>query len=76
MKVLYGERVAGGWLFDVRPVWWVRVRFRIRESDVVGPGPVMTLDIPWYTGTKILQMCLRVDVLVFHWLVEWNVKAV
>lgn len=76
MKVRYFGQDVGGWLFDVRPVFWVRVRFRIEESEVVGPGPSIHVNIPWYHGNKILQMCLRVDVLFFHWLVEWNLIAV
>ncbi|MBA7654209.1 hypothetical protein ES703_62085 [subsurface metagenome] len=76
MKIRCGAQVLGGWLFDIQPVWWVRVRFRIREADMVGPGPTLIINIPWYYGTKILQMYLRLDVLFFHWIVEWNVQAV
>lgn len=75
MKIRYSGQEVGGWLFDIRPVRWVRVRFRISEGDVLGPGAVWHLNIPWYSGNKILQMCLRVDVLFFHWLVEWNIIA-
>jgi hypothetical protein len=76
MKIRCGAQVVGGWLFDIRPLPWVRVRFRIREGDMLGPGPTLNINIPWYSGNKILKMYLRIDVLFFHWIVEWNVKAV
>lgn len=75
IKKLYGGQVVGGWLFDIRPVRFVRVRFRIRESNVLGPGPTFPLDLPWYHGNLILQLCLIINVFWMEYKIEWNIKA-
>lgn len=75
MKIHYSGQAPGTWLVDVRPWWWLRIRFRVFELDTPGPGPTININLPWYHGVKILHFHLKINVFVVSKDIEWNVKA-